>query len=169
MVAAAQRGDAAAFAAIYDHHAPRLYATLVRLAGAEGLAAELLQDTFVQAWRALPQWRAESALSTWLHRIAVNAHLGVLRAHRRRGQHELADEELESLAGIAAPTSDPELRIDIERAIAALPPRMRTAFVLHDIEGYRYDEIALVTETAEGTLRAQVSRARLLLSRELSR
>jgi RNA polymerase sigma factor (sigma-70 family) len=169
LVALAQRGDDMAFGALYRQHAPRLFALLSRLAGDETLAADLLQDTFVQGWRALPHWRGESALATWLHRIAVNAHLGALRAQRRRDAHESSELELEKLAGIAAPSAEPGTRLDIERAIAALPPRMRTAFVLRDVEGFGYDEIALATDTAAGTVRAQVSRARLLLSRELER
>ncbi len=169
LVARAQRGDDVAFGVLYHRHAPRLYALLSRLAGDESLATELLQDTFVQGWRALPHWRGESALATWLHRIAVNAHLGALRAQRRRDAHETSEMELEKLAGIAAPSPEPGMRLDIERAIAALPPRMRTAFVLRDVEGYSYDEIAQSTDTAAGTVRAQVSRARLLLSREIER
>ena len=169
MVARAQQGDDVAFGALYERHAPRLFALLARLSGDDAMAADLLQDTFVQGWRALPHWRAESALATWLHRIAVNAHLGALRAQRRRDAHESSELELEKLAGIAAPSSEPGVRLDLERAIAALPPRMRTAFVLRDVEGYSYDEIAQSTDTAAGTVRAQVSRARLLLSRELER
>jgi RNA polymerase sigma factor (sigma-70 family) len=168
-IAAAQGGDAAAFARLHARHAPRLFALLGRLSGDDALAADLLQETFLQAWRALPHWRAESALATWLHRIAVNAHLGALRAQQRRDARESALEEMDKLAGIAAPSPEPGLRIDLERAIAALPPRMRTAFVLRDVEGYSYDEISLITETAPGTIRAQVSRARQLLSRELGR
>jgi len=169
LVARAQRGDDVAFGVLYQRHAPRIFALLSRLAGDNALAAELLQDTFVQGWRALPHWRGESALATWLHRIAVNAHLGALRAQRRRDAHESCEVELEKLAGIAAPSSEPGVRLDIERAIAALPPRMRTAFVLRDVEGFSYDEIAQATDTAAGTVRAQVSRARLLLSREIER
>ena len=169
LVALAQRGDDAAFGVLYRQHAPRLFALLSRLAGDDALAADLLQETFLQAWRALAHWRGESALATWLHRIAVNAHLSALRAQRRRDARESSDEELDKLAGSAAPAAEPGMRIDLERAIAALPPRMRTAFVLRDVEGYGYDEIALVTDTAAGTIRAQVSRARVLLGRELER
>lgn len=169
LVALAQRGDDGAFSALYRRHAPRIFALLTRLAGDDTLASDLLQETFLQAWRGLPHWRGESALLTWLHRIAVNAHLAALRAQRRRDARETAEEELEKLAGIAAPSSEPGARIDLERAIAALPPRMRTAFVLRDVAGYSYDEIALITDNAAGTIRAQVSRARLLLSRELER
>jgi len=169
LVASAQQGNDGAFGALYHRHAPRVFALLIRLAGDDALASDLLQETFLQAWRGLPHWRGESAFATWLHRIAVNAHLGALRSQRRRDARETAEEELEKLAGIAAPSGDPGTRIDLERAIAALPPRMRTAFVLRDVEGYSYEEIALITDNAAGTIRAQVSRARLLLSRELER
>lgn len=169
LVASAQRGDQDAFGLLYRAHSPRVFALLTRLAGDDALASDLLQETFLHAWRGLPHWRGDSALATWLDRIAINAHLTALRAQRRRDARESADEELEKLAGIAAPSTEPGIRIDLERAIAALPPRMRTAFVLRDVEGYSYEEIALVTDNAAGTIRAQVSRARLLLSRELER
>jgi RNA polymerase sigma factor (sigma-70 family) len=169
LVQAAQSGDDAAFGALYVQHAPRVFALLSRLTGDDVAAADLLQDTFLNAWRGLSAWRGESAVATWLHRIAVNAHLTTLRARQRREVHELAHAELDSLAGIATPATEPGARIDLERAIAALPPGMRTAFVLRDIEGYGYDEIAACTGNAAGTIRAQVSRARLLLSRELER
>jgi RNA polymerase sigma factor (sigma-70 family) len=169
LVAAAQTGDERAFATLYERHAPRVYALLTRLTGDDARAADLLQESFLSAWRALPHWRGDSALATWLHRIAVNAHLAELRARRRRDARESTEFELDMVAGIAAAGPDTATQIDLERAIAALPPRMRTAFVLRDVEGYSYDDIALITDTAPATIRAQVSRARMLLSRQLER
>jgi RNA polymerase sigma factor (sigma-70 family) len=164
---AAARGDDRAFAAVYEQHAPRVYALLRRLAADDDLAAEHLQATFVNAWRALASFRGASRVDTWLHRIAVNVHLAHLRARLRREVHELAVAELDTLAGITAGGRDDALRIDLDRAIASLPPAMRTAFVLHDVQGMPYDEIAAITNTAPATLRVQVSRARELLRRRL--
>jgi RNA polymerase sigma-70 factor, ECF subfamily len=169
VVSAAQGRDEAAFARLYALCAPRAWQQLVRLSGDEVVAAELLQDVFVNVWNALPSWRGDSQVGTWIHRIAVNAWLQHVRARERRSAHEVAHDELDGLAGIAAPARDPLQQIDLERAIAALPHRMRTAFVLRDIEGMEFDEIAAITGTATGTIRAQVSRARTLLARELAR
>jgi RNA polymerase sigma factor (sigma-70 family) len=168
-IAAAQKGDGTAFGHLYHRCAPRVFALLCRLAGDESAASDLLQETFFQAWRGLPAWRGDSTLATWLHSIAVNAHLAALRKSRTREAHETAVDEIDKLAGIAAPASDTGARLDLERAIGALPPRMRTAFVLRDVEGYSYDEVAAVTATAPSTVRVQVSRARVILSRLLNR
>jgi RNA polymerase sigma-70 factor (ECF subfamily) len=167
LLAAAARGDERAFATVYERHAPRVYALLRRLAADEELAAEHLQATFVNAWRSLASFRGEARVDTWLHRIAVNVHLAHLRARLRREVHELAVAELETLVGITAGGRDETLRIDLDRAIATLPPAMRTAFVLHDVQGMPYDEIAAITHTTPATLRVQVSRARELLRRRL--
>lgn len=167
LLAAAARGDERAFATVYAQHAPRVYALLRRLAADEELAAEHLQATFVRAWQSLAGFRGVSRLDTWLHRIAVNVHLAHLRARLRREVHELAVAELETLAGITAGGRDETLRIDLDRAIATLPPAMRTAFVLRDVQGMPYDEIAAITHTTAATLRVQVSRARELLRRRL--
>lgn len=167
LLQAAVRGDDRAFAAVYEQHAPRVYALLRRLAADDDLAAEHLQATFVNAWRSLSSFRGASRVDTWLHRIAVNVHLAHLRARLRREVHELAVAELDTLAGITAGGRDDALRIDLDRAIASLPPAMRTAFVLHDVQGLPYDEIAAITRTAPATLRVQVSRARELLRRRL--
>ena len=166
LVTAAARGDERAFGVVYERHAPRVYALLRRLAADDDLAAEHLQATFVQAWRALGAFRGDARLGTWLHRIAVNVHLAHLRTRLRREVHELAVAELEACAGVTT-RRDEALRIDLDRAIAALPPAMRTAFVLHDVQGTPYDEIAEITRTAPSTLRVQVSRARELLRRRL--
>lgn len=144
-----------------------MYALLRRLAADDDLAADHLQATFVRAWRALATFRGDARFETWLHRIAVNVHLAHLRARLRREVHELAAAELDTLAGITAGGRDDALRIDLDRAIASLPPAMRTAFVLHDVQGMSYDEIAVTTRTTPATLRVQVSRARELLRRRL--
>jgi len=167
LIAAAARGDERAFAVLYERHAPRVFALLRRLTADEELAAEHLQTTFVQAWRALHRFRGDARVETWLHRIAVNVHLAHLRTQLRRSVYELAVAELDAFVGTIAGGVDPALGIDLDRAIAALPPAMRTAFVLHEVQGMSYDEIAPLTGTAPATLRVQVSRARDVLRRRL--
>ena len=162
----AQLGDHSAFAEIYHAHAPRLYATCLRLAGEQAAANEVLQDTFVRAWDALPGYRGESALATWLHRIAVNTALGHLRQDARRMQRVQPVETVES-AGAAARDAHVAERLDLERAIARLSPDARSVFVLRAIEGYSYAEISTFTGSSEVALRAQFARARRTLAEYL--
>jgi RNA polymerase sigma-70 factor (ECF subfamily) len=173
LVDRARRGDVDAFERLYHLHAGRVYALCLRLASDPGEARELVQDTFVHAWEALPRFRGEANLTTWLHRIAVNALLERRRRDRRRtARVSLAEDEddVESApiaGGFVAPT-DVATAIDLERAIAALPPGVRRAFVLHEVEGYTHEEMAGMTGLATGTLRAQLHRARQLLIGALS-
>jgi RNA polymerase sigma-70 factor (ECF subfamily) len=170
LVDRARRGDVDAFEELYRMHAGRVYALCLRLTADATEGRELTQDTFVRAWEALPRFRADASFTTWLHRIAVNALLERRRRDRRRtARVSLAedDEDAVSLAGVVhAP--DVATAIDLERAVAALPPGVRRAFVLHAVEGYSHEEIATMTGLAAGTLRAQLHRARQLLIRALS-
>ena len=173
LVDGARRGDVDAFERLYHLHAGRVYALCLRLAGEPVEARELVQDTFVHAWEALPRFRGESSLTTWLHRIAVNALLERRRRDKRRSarvalvEDEDDGESAPMAGGFVAPT-DVATAIDLERAIAALPPGVRRAFVLHEVEGYTHEEVAGMTGLATGTLRAQLHRARQLLIRALS-
>lgn len=157
---AAAAGDRHAYEAIYRRHSPRLYAVVWRLCGGQAARADdVLQDTFIRAWRALPQFRFESALATWLHRLAVNTALMELRARGSEG--ESTDEAV--LADLPAREACPAQRIDLERALETLPPRARAVLVLHDVEGWKHHEIAEALEMAVGSSKAQLHRARGLL------
>ena len=167
----ARRGDVDAFELVYRQYAGRIYALCLRLAADPVVARELTQDTFVRAWEALPRFRADASITTWLHRIAVNAMLERRRGDQRRSARvSLADDDEDGDAQIGGvvPAPDVATAIDLERAIGTLPPGVRRAFVLHDVEGYTHEEIATMTGLAAGTLRAQLHRARQLLKRALS-
>ena len=135
-------------------------------------ARELTQDVYVRAWERISSFRGESAVTSWLHRIAVNVVLENERSTRRRIARVETHEDLAAVedGGLSSRTNghDDE-RMDLEAAIAALPPATRRAFVLHDIEGYRHEEISRMTGTAQGTLRAQLFKARRMLMEALSR
>lgn len=160
-------GDTAAFERLYRKHCGRVFAVCLRMTGDGALAEELTQDAFVRAWEKLDSFRGQSQFSTWLHRLTVNVVLSALRARGRRGQREFAMEELTELPAEAR-ASEPGVMQDLERAIAALPQGARTVFVLHDVEGFRHEEIATLTGTATGTCKAQLHRARRLLREMLS-
>jgi RNA polymerase sigma-70 factor (ECF subfamily) len=168
LVRRAQAGDQAAFAGLYRAHVGRVYALCLRLEAEVTRAEELTQDVFVRAWERLATFRGESAFGTWLHRLAVNVVLGDRRAAWRRERRVLTTDDAALLDhASAAPSAGAGL--DLEQAIAALPPGARAVFVLHEIEGYRHDEIAAMTGIAEGTSKTQLFRARRLLREALDR
>ncbi len=165
VVRRAQHGDAAAFEALYRAHAPAIHRLSRRLCGNDADALEVVQDAFVRAWERLRQFRGESSLSTWLHRLTVNIVLE--RARRtRRDATRLIDVDDVTLSSKSA-EDRLHARIDLEAALALLPAGARLAFVLHDVEGYSHDEIAQMTGMAAGTARAQAWRARRALIRLL--
>jgi RNA polymerase sigma-70 factor (ECF subfamily) len=159
-------GQVSAFERLYRRHVGRVHGALRRLVGGnEARAQELTQDAFVRAWQKLDSFRFESAFGTWIYRLAVNVALMDLRGRAGAEDREeaLGDEALEF--GAAPVRGD--LRIDLERAVAKLPPRARAVLVLHDIEGWRHEDIALELTMAVGSSKAQLHRARALLRRHL--
>ena len=166
LVAAAARGEMRAFETLYRRHASRVHGVIARLVGGHGARAEdLTQEAFVRAWQALPAFRFESAFSTWLHRLAVNTALMELRSRRSRPQDEGdSDEEVFELIGSADSAGHTTaLSMDLERAVASLPPRARAVLVLYDVEGWKHEEIAAELGMAVGSSKAQLHRARNLL------
>ena len=157
-----------AFEELYRENVGRVYALCLRLAGETTLAEELTQDVFVRAWRKLPSFRGDSALSTWLHPLAVNVALSERRSRRRRTARVLTTDDLAPFEKPGTPPG-PELGFDLERALDQLPDGARAVFVLHDIEGYKHEEIAELTGVATGTSKAQLHRARKLMREALDR
>ena len=167
LVRRAAGADVAAFEALYRRHHRRVHGVILRLVGhASARAEDLTQEAFVRAWQALPTFRFESAVSTWLHRMAVNTALMELRARRSRPQ---ADDDEDALESLSMPDTAGRavLGRDLERAVATLPPRARAVLVLHDVEGWKHEEIAAELGMAVGSSKAQLHRARGLLRARL--
>src|SRR5437660_529400 len=162
LIQRAQQGDQAAFEQLYRAHVGRVYALCLRLTADTVQAEELTQDAFVRAWERLASFRGESAFASWLYRLTVNVVFLSRRTTRRRERRVFATDDPGALERPGREPT-PGLGMDLERAVAALPPRAREVFVLHDVEGYRHDEIAELTGIAVGTSKAQLFRARRLL------
>jgi RNA polymerase sigma-70 factor, ECF subfamily len=167
-VALAAAGDREAFERLYRANSGRVFALCIRMVGDRSNAEELTQDVFVRAWGKLSQFRGDASFSTWLHRLAVNVVLEDRRATMRRIARVEPTNDPATMERVARSTTNDE-RMDIEAAIAALPEKTRHVFVLHDIEGYRHEEISRLTGAAQGTVRAQLFRARRMLMEALSR
>lgn len=166
-VVLAAGGDRRAFERIYRAQVGRVFALCVRMVGDPAAAEELTQDVFVRAWDKLALYRGDSALSTWLHRLAVNVVLNHRKAEgRRRGREADDPAVLDDQPGLHAPAG---MRLDLEQAIAGLPPGARRVFVLHDVEGFKHEEIAALLGITSGGSKAQLHRARLLLREALDR
>lgn len=146
---ARDRSDGA-FLALYDRHAPAMYALACRLLGGRDAdAADALQDAWTRALPRLAQFRRESSLRTWLCGFVVNC-------CRERFRGPL----FEPIADAGERAASNELRIDLERALMSLPAGYRAVIVLHDIEGYTHREIARALGIEEGTSKSQLSRGR---------
>ena len=161
-------GDATAFEALYRRHVGRVHGVILRLVGHQHSRAEdLTQEAFVRAWQALPGFRFESAVGTWLHRLAANTALMELRT-RRAGPAIDADDEALDMVGTGDTAGHrTALSMDLQQAVDSLPPRARAGLVLYDIEGWTHEEIATALDMAVGSSKAQLHRARRLLRTRL--
>ena len=166
LVERCRRGELGAFETLYRQHSGRLFSLAVRMLGNPADAEDLLQEIFLSAHRKLESFRGESALGTWLYRLAMNQILDHVRSRAARTSQMtdglddatlLADASGHRLADRAI------ARVDLERALAELPEGCRAAFVLHDVEGLEHREVSEVLGIAEGTSKSQVHKARLRL------
>ena len=165
-IALAVGGDAQAFRRLYEAHAGRIHSLARRMIGPD-LAAEATQDVFVRAWQKLDTFRGESQFGTWLFRLGVNLMLSRRAQLATQRKREVSDDELVALQPDRPRSGD--LSLDFETAIGRLPDGARQVFVMHDIEGYKHDEIAALLGVTAGTSKAQLHRARMLLRRVLGR
>ena len=159
-------GDAEAFGILFRRHSGRLWAVALRITCNPDDAADALQEAMISAFRRAASFRAESAVTTWLHRIVVNASLDLLR--RRPGRSvswsgdpdELpAGEPHQPLDGAAAT----DYRLDVDAALRLLPPPQRAALVLVDMLGYPVAEAAVILDVSEGTVKSRCARGRARL------
>lgn len=164
LIAQSQRGDVNAFDRLVAAHEDRIYHAAYRITGNAEDARDAAQEAFVKAFRALPRYRHEAAFGTWLHRIAVNASLDIVR--RRPQAPPVPLEEVV----LPAQTHNPDIeaeRHEVQRrvhdALGRLAPDHRVIVVLRDLQGLAYEEIAEALRIPIGTVRSRLSRAREVL------
>lgn len=164
------KGDPDAFAELVRRHRDRLWAVALRTTGDPEDAADALQDALVSAFRRAESFRGEAQVTTWLHRIVVNACLDRLRRQAAHPTQTLSDDTVpDELVGSPEPVSDASAtRVDVWAALQALHPDQRAALVLVDIEGYSVAEAAEILNCAPGTVKSRCSRARVRLAGLLS-
>jgi len=161
--------DASAFARLYARHSARVHALARRMLGPGEEAEDATQDAFIRCWDRLGQFRGDSQFGTWLHRLAVN----VILAKRatlatRRGRYVEKGEAWDADQEASPRLPRPELSMDFEAALERLPGGQREVVVLHDVEGYKHEEIAEMLGISEGTSKSQLHRGRMALRKYLS-
>jgi RNA polymerase sigma-70 factor (ECF subfamily) len=151
-------GDELAFRELYRRHSPRLFQLVLRfVGGVEADAEDIVQDTWLKATERLGGFRWEASFGTWLSAIGLNAARETLR---KRGRRREVEWPLNDEPQAAAPPLGRLEAMDLERAIAKLPDGYRTVLVLHDVEGYRHEEIAEHLGVTAGTSKSQLFHAR---------
>ncbi len=170
LVQAAQAGDRSALDTLLRRHVDRIHAVCRRLCGNDADAADATQEALIAVVRGLPRFDGRAAFTTWVYRVATNAALDELRRRRRRPEPGLDD--LGHRATDEPPAGPPMAeavadRVDLDAALAQLPPEFRAAVVLRDVCTLDYDEIAEVLGIPPGTVRSRIARGRAALARQL--
>ena len=167
LAARLKAGEMAAFEELYRLHGPRVYALACRMLDDAADAEDLLQEVFLLVFRKVGGFKGESALGTWVYRLAMN--LCVDRLRSRAGKQDRQTESLDAQPEGHGPSATSRLlpgviaQLDLERAIARLPDGARAAFLLHDVEGFDHREVGAILGIAEGTSKSQVHKARMLM------
>jgi RNA polymerase sigma-70 factor (ECF subfamily) len=180
LVARLQSGDQTAYAQLVEEHASKIYRLALRMMGNEADAEDVLQETFLSAFKSIDRFESRSSLSTWLYRIASNAAL--MRLRRVEPDQVSVDEPIERDDGDAVPRQlfdfcclpeevllRDEARAEMDRAVEELPPSLRSVFVLRDIEGLSTEETANALDLSISAVKSRLMRARLKLRERLSR
>lgn len=157
-------GDDSAFGKLVARHEDRLFSLALRMTGNRSDALDATQDAFVAAFRRAGSFRGDAAFGTWLYRITINACQDLLRKRGRDLVEDLEQEESPRIASGERVEDTVIARVDLARALAALPEEYREAVVMHDLGGVPYDEISTLTGTPMGTVKSRISRGRRRLT-----
>ncbi len=152
-------GDREAFGNLVRRHRDRLWAVALRTLGDPEDAADALQDALISAYRSADRFRGDAAVTTWLHRIVVNACLDRMRRRAARPTVPLADTDPAPVAPV-----DSDTALDVRDALARLPDEQRVALVLVDVQGYPVAEAAAILGVPDGTVKSRCARGRVRLA-----
>jgi RNA polymerase sigma-70 factor (ECF subfamily) len=178
LVQRVQRGEKAAFDLLVRKYQHKVVKLVLRYVRSPAEAEDIAQEAFIKAYRALPQFRGDSAFYTWLYRIAINTAKNAIASRDRSPiDYQLDLTDPEESAGMQNRLKDPdtpeglalteEIRSIVNSAIEALPDELRTAIVLRELEGLSYEEIAAAMECPVGTVRSRIFRAREAIDKRL--
>lgn len=167
LMARAASGDRAAFTELMDRHEDMVFAVAMRMMRDREAAFDATQETFLTVFRKAGKFSGESAVTTWLYRVATNTCLDMLRKQKRRRAEPLPEHHDEPDRSATEPFDAVEVRPDIEKALADLPEEFRAAIILSDIHGLSIAEIGQILDVPAGTVKSRVFRGRRLLAEKL--
>jgi RNA polymerase sigma-70 factor, ECF subfamily len=170
LVRRCRAGDTSAFGDLVERHQSRVYHLCLRIVGDPDEARDAAQDALIAGWRKLDQFRGDSAFTTWLHRVTVNACYDLLRKRRRQPMlHLAADDERDHEPGPPLPDHADAVATsaEVSAALQRVPVEFRAALVLADVEDLPYAEIATILGVAVGTVKSRVHRGRVALARAM--
>jgi RNA polymerase sigma-70 factor (ECF subfamily) len=167
LMALAATGDRAAFTELMDRHEDMVFAVAMRMMRDREAAFDATQETFLTLFRKADRYSGESAVSTWLYRVATNTCLDLLRKQKRRRTEALPERHDEPDRSAGEPFESAEIRPDIEAALRSIPDDFRAAVVLSDIQGLSIAEIGAILGVPDGTVKSRVFRGRRLLAEKL--
>jgi RNA polymerase sigma-70 factor (ECF subfamily) len=175
LIRKAQRGEVEAFASLYEEHKERIYSVCLRMTNNAADAEDLTQEAFIQVFRKIATFRGDSALATWLYRVAVNTVLMYFRRKEARPV-SLDDRDVPGRSSIQREYGvyDDSLtgcldRITLARAISQLPAGYRTIYLMHEVQGYRHHEIASLLDCSAGNSKSQLHKAKVRIRELLGR
>jgi RNA polymerase sigma-70 factor, ECF subfamily len=172
LIARYQRGDAAAFTILVERHQTRIYNLALRMMGNPDDAADATQDAFVRALRNLSGFRGDSAFTTWMHRVTVNACYDILRKRRREPMLHVVTDDPDGPVhepGPANPDHADEVSgsLDVQEALRRIPDDYRAVLVLADVHDLAFQEIAEILEIPVGTVKSRAHRGRIALAKAM--
>ena len=177
LVRRVQSGDPHAFDLLFLRHRHKIHGLVRRFVRREGEIDDVVQDTFIKAYRALPRFRLDSAFYTWLYRIAINTAKNYVTAEKRRLnilQSDADGMELAEETGSPSELAEPErehlaseIEAAVHRALDALPDDLRDAVTFREIEGLSYEQIPVIMDCPVGTVRSRIFRAREAIDKRI--
>lgn len=164
-VQAAQKGDAAGFQFLYERYKSYVYSLCLRMTHDPALSEDLMQDIFLHVWRKISSFKGDALFRTWLYRVAINIVLLHFRRHKEINlpldNQTLPSTELKMMENIPQPDLDQQ--ISLQHTLGTLSPRYRSVLMLHDLHGYRHQDISQLLGITSGASRSQLHKARVKL------
>ena len=170
LIRRSRTGDTQAMGSIYEHFKSPLYGLAYRYTNNATAAEDLIQDIFLKVFTNLPSLDNDGAFVGWLYRIAVNTCLSYIRSNKRAFQKEVPLEEVEGiLSGVVPGRPEDMLSKSIAEALQVLPPKLKSVFMLHDIQGFKHGEVAQIMDCSVGTSKSQLFKARMKIRHHLEK
>jgi RNA polymerase sigma-70 factor (ECF subfamily) len=170
LIRRSRAGDAQAMGSIYEHFKTSIFGLACRYSRNPVVAEDLIQDIFLKAFTSLQSLDNDDAFVGWLYRIAVNTCLSHIRSHKRLFQKAIPLDEVEGV--LNSPTSgraEDMLDKSLDEAVKKLSPKLKTVFMLHDVQGFKHEEVAQIMECSVGTSKSQLFKARMRIRRHLEK